>query len=39
MFPFSISNTQEGMPGPQTITFDKIDMNIDIDDARFAFPK
>jgi outer membrane lipoprotein-sorting protein len=39
MFPFSISNSQEGMPGSQTITFDKIDMNIDIDDARFAFPK
>jgi len=39
MFPFSMSTTQEGMPGSQIIALEKIDVNVEVDDARFVFPQ
>ena len=39
MFPFSMSTAQDGMPGSQVITLGKIELNVEIDDARFVFPK
>jgi hypothetical protein len=39
VFPFSMSTTQEGMPGSQIITLKTIDVNIGVDDARFVFPQ
>lgn len=34
----SIEARAAGAPGPQTITFEKIDLNVDIADDRFAMP-
>ena len=38
MEPFSIEQGAKGMPQKQKMTFTKIEMNVPIDDARFAVP-
>jgi outer membrane lipoprotein-sorting protein len=38
MQPFSIEQGAKGMPQKQKMTFSKIELNVPIDDSRFAFP-
>jgi outer membrane lipoprotein-sorting protein len=38
MQPFSIEQGAKGMPQKQKMTFTKIEMNVPMDDSRFAFP-
>jgi outer membrane lipoprotein-sorting protein len=37
-FPFSIEVGQKGQPKDQTITFEKVEVNVDLDDSLFQFP-
>jgi outer membrane lipoprotein-sorting protein len=39
LFPFSIENKAKGMPGGQTITIDKIELNSTVSDDSFSMPK
>jgi outer membrane lipoprotein-sorting protein len=39
LFPFSIENKAKGMPGGQTITIDKVELNPTVADDSFAMPK
>jgi outer membrane lipoprotein-sorting protein len=38
MFPFSLTVRAKGQPSGQTITIDKIETNVDLDDAMFVMP-
>jgi hypothetical protein len=38
MQPFSIEQGAKGMPQKQKMTFTKIELNVPLDDSRFAFP-
>jgi hypothetical protein len=38
MQPFSVEQGAKGMPQKQKMTFTKIELNVPLDDARFAFP-
>jgi hypothetical protein len=38
LWPHSIQNTAKGRPGTQTLRFDKIEVNPDLDDVRFRMP-
>ena len=38
MQPFSMESGAKGMPQKQKMTFSKIELNVSLDDARFAFP-
>lgn len=38
-FPFSVENGAKGSPNRSSITYDKIEINTAIDDARFAMPR
>jgi len=38
MQPFSVEQGAKGMPQKQKMTFTKIEMNVPMDDSRFAFP-
>jgi len=39
MIPFAIENSPKGSPQKQKITFDKVEFNVPIEDARFKMPE
>jgi hypothetical protein len=38
MYPFSISTGQKNNPGAQTVTVQKVEVNVPVDNADFALP-